>query len=70
MIKIYFSCIFSLCLRFLAHSSPTTWNFLSDKSNGDIFCSQSLISYPQFWKFFRAIKVKYEAPFPLQLNLC
>ena len=36
MIKIYFSCIFGLCLRFLAQSSPTPWNFLSDKSNRDI----------------------------------
>ena len=28
MTKIYFSCIFGLCLQFLAHSSQNHWNFL------------------------------------------
>lgn len=37
MIKIYFSDIFGLHPRFLAHSSQNLWNFLNNKSNGASF---------------------------------
>lgn len=38
MTKVYFSYIFALYPWFLAQSSQIPWNFLSDKSNENIFC--------------------------------
>ena len=47
--KIYFSYIFGLCPQFLTHSSPNSWNFFRDKSNGSTFCYSiwSLSSVPE-----------------------
>ena len=72
MTKIYFSCIFGLHSQFLPHSSP--WNFLSDESNGSIFCYNIGSLVLSSWKLFRVIKVKWvllfiTRSFPPQLGL-
>lgn len=59
MTKIYFLYIFGLNPWFLAHSSSNSWNFLSDKSNENIFCHSIWSLVFSSWNFFRAIKVEF-----------
>ena len=70
MTKIYFSYIFGLHQWFLAHTFQDSWNVLSDKSNGRIFCYIWCLVHSS-WKCFRARKVKWLScltrPFPPQL---